>query len=889
MAYIKLQNGNYIACNVCEVTAFPKANMIDGDETSAFAMTKKVFSQIAFEFHKMSAPNRTAAEFLWVAQAVENQTFRSMVRLFIVLRSIGSSAAQSEKELAAVQSNMIHALNRAKFDTCAVDINDSAFTSLVKQVDCSADFAVVKTEKIIGNAMSQSLYYTWDILNTDSEDTMAGFISAISQNRNCAVSLQIIPTNLSEAEQTVLNNLSTLYQQAVSTGDTHAATAARSNQYVLDRRQQPLFYYNVNVFGQRDACKMITTKLVSLMQSGSEKNADCNLIALDMSREHIGIAKQFFAYPWMINKALIMKYRNPEVQQYQLAQIIGKMPYLMSCEELNVFFRFPLYDASIPALKQKRGGGDAELFSEEIVGEDTIKVGELMAGDSSRVQLGVPLDSWTQHALIVGMPGTGKTTFAVNILTQFYKKGIPFLAIEPTKAEYRAMIDAVDDLQIFTPGNNAVSPFIINPFLPPRGITVEQYIPSLLNAFKAAFSMDGPLEMLFQKAVNACYIEYGWKRSSKQGDEGTQPFGMFEYVQCFKRVMKTMNYKGDVQSNIETAGLLRLMNLIEQNSDIYDTVNTVPIEDMLSKPTVLELNAIDNEEQKALIMALVLSSICVYTKNIQKSAGHLKNVILIDEAHVLLDAGGDRENQGQSKAIAVNTIQRMIAEIRAYGTGIIIADQKPSAVTESIVSNTNVKITFRITSSRDRTLIAESTDMSEANAEELSRLGIGQAYVYFDRLNSPQPVQTKDTRKEDGIRLGVPDKEIAARSSYWKDKRQRLIPFRECACSKVCQTCSFAVRNDAEYFASKLLNNSLPKISDKKKLMAYACHIPDALKNQQIKYSVQAFEQLCSCTVIKYCRKAKLSLPYPVTNRDISSVMAAINHTNKENSHGGTV
>lgn len=141
---------------------------------------------------------------------------------------------------------------------------------------------------------------------------------------------------------------------------------------------------------------------------------------------------------------------------------------------------------------------NSEQLSNEIFDKDnTIKIGDLISAEGDAIYIGCPMKSWTQHALVVGMPGTGKTTFAVNMLTQFAKKRIPFLAIEPTKTEYRAMIDAVDNLQIFTPGNSSVSPFVINPFIPPKGITVEQYIPSLLSAFKAAFSMDGPLEMIF--------------------------------------------------------------------------------------------------------------------------------------------------------------------------------------------------------------------------------------------------------------------------------------------------------------------------------------------------------------------------------------------------------
>lgn len=86
--------------------------------------------------------------------------------------------------------------------------------------------------------------------------------------------------------------------------------------------------------------------------------------------------------------------------------------------------------------------------------------------------------------------------------------------------------------------------------------------------------------------------------------------------------MKTMDYNKETKSNIETAGLLRLMNLIEQNSNIYDTIHTVPIEDLLTRPTVLELNAIDNDEQKALIIALVLASACIHIKTIRPVTGN---------------------------------------------------------------------------------------------------------------------------------------------------------------------------------------------------------------------------------------------------------------------------
>lgn len=122
----------------------------------------------------------------------------------------------------------------------------------------------------------------------------------------------------------------------------------------------------------------------------------------------------------------------------------------------------------------------------------------------------------------------------INIKTPVSRVGnktaIPFLAIEPTKSEYRSLIDDIKDLQIFTPGKNTVSPYIINPFLPPTGVTVESYVPSLMSAFKAAFSMPDPLPDIFLSAINDCYNEYGWKTDSTKDDPTVQRFGLYEFI-----------------------------------------------------------------------------------------------------------------------------------------------------------------------------------------------------------------------------------------------------------------------------------------------------------------------------------------------------------------------
>lgn len=144
----------------------------------------------------------------------------------------------------------------------------------------------------------------------------------------------------------------------------------------------------------------------------------------------------------------------------------------------------------------------------------------------------------------------------------------------------------------------------------------------------------------------------------------------------FQNHVASMDYQGETRGNISTAGVLRLSTLIEQNPNIYDTTATIPIHELLKRPVVLELNAITSPEQKTLLMALLLISICLYTKFNTSLDGELKNLLFIDEAHVLFGAG---DAEGGNRA--VRELENMIAEIRAYGTGVFWATSRlpPSA------------------------------------------------------------------------------------------------------------------------------------------------------------------------------------------------------------------
>lgn len=882
--YYELSDNRKLGVSVFEIVALPSIMNYSKNPSESRENIAKEFVQLLTEIHKL-VEEKTCLELLWITDKTENQTFVSKIRIFSILRKISLEKEQIEYELNNVGKDLITSLSAMQFAIREGEDVNANLQELLGGVDDSCVYSAVKSEKCIGNVNSIYPYYYCDVIPNKNTLNFNTLISTLSQQEGCCVSFQLFPTNLSNQELYVINEVAGELGRIVSGTvvnremyrDASAGEPLKVYTYYNERRDAPVFLYNILVFGERASCATITTKLISLMQGGEEKIVASNPSCLDLSGENINLKTQFPYYVWNVNTRLLYYYRNKKLQDTMpLAKKLFRLPYIVTAEEAAVFYRLPLYEKSMSALKSNQVVQAYEQFSNAVVDENNIKIGRLLTSDSSQIIIGCPEKTFTKHALIVGTPGSGKTTFSVNLLLQFARKGIPFLAIEPTKTEYRAMIDAIPDLRIFTPGNNAVSPYIINPFIPPKGIRIEQYIPSLVSAFKAAFSMPSPLDMIFLKAIRSCYTQYGWKDYSMYGDEDVELFGLYEFILVFKEMMENMAYSKEIRGNIESAGLLRLTNLIEQNSNIYDSINTVSIEDLLTAPTVLELNSIDNAEQKSLIIALLLINVCIYTKHNHVGDGELKNAILIDEAHVLLGArtGGNNGESADSQGTTIKALQDMIAEIRSYGTSIIIADQSPTKVSFEVVANTDIKVSFRLVQSVEKTLIADSTNMEEEAKGNLSKLQPGEAYVYYSQLDTPQMVMTEDIREKEGIRLSVSDEEVAERSTYWNEHLELLRPYKECVLCDTCKmTCTFKIRSNAEYIANSALSRYRAEIKNNEDFRKCIYHLPNLMKREFDKFEENERRHLQMCARIKLMRKIMLELPVTMTEKEKMKVV----------------
>lgn len=534
-----------------------------------------------------------------------------------------------------------------------------------------------------------------------------------------------------------------------------------------------------------------------------------SFVSLTPSEAYPG-EQSLFSMPWVLSDQILNKGRNTSLwSSGMVSPALYRLPYIVTADEAASFFRLPLGSDKINAgFVVNEAGKSNKTYSENIINAGDIELGKLRAAMGNNA-IGLSLKDLAKHMLIVGTPGSGKTTFSVGLLDRLWKEHhIPFLVIEPAKNEYRALVQSIPDLQVFTPGKNFISPFVFNPFCPPKNVRLETYKSTLKTAFAAGVSMSTPLDKIFEDTINNCYSDFRWLDNYTIADKG-QVFNITDFIKCFEETFEEIGYTGDAR-NIGRAGVVRLKSLV----NLFDNYFSIPIEDLLSKPTVIELAAIENADQKALIIALLLLSILAYVNANYVGEGGLRNFILLEEAHVLLDAETNAGGEGSANpaAIAQGLVKRMLAEIRSYGVGIAIADQSPRKVGIDIVALTDIKVAFRLVERQDKEILADSTSMSELQTNRLAKLKPGEAFLFFNRLDEPEEIITPDYRLNNNISISLADEGIRQLSTYWNDKQDKLRPYPECKLCPYCETiCDYNRRILAKEVARRIFKKYIGK------------------------------------------------------------------------------
>lgn len=754
-----------------------------------------------YQYYKMrvysnKSEHYDAIEILWATTSAVNQPYKANISLYIILRTVHQDYKSAEDVVATMLNLCEETLSRDRYSYELCDL------SVIRQIFVGLNhdnvYAVVKSERIdYINTTLLNACYAYDVLHETTVD-FGRFVNILIQNPNCAVSMQLMPTFFSQHETSELNSKSQTLSMLVNgvsvsgVGNVQVESAKRAADtytYYAVNSDRPLFNFNIVLYAVESTAAQIAAKLMGQLNAGYAASASLDIVPV----AGFNPSDDFDMSPWNLHNWLEHNSRNAAVwNSGQVPTAVRRLPFILTVQEASEFFRLPVANEDIGAgLMVNETGSRSKSYAKGILNECELPFGKLKSSPNGDV-IGLRLIDLAKHMLIVGTPGSGKTNFSVGLLrTLWLKYKVPFLVIEPAKNEYRALIQNIPDLQIFTPGKNSISPFVFNPFVPPEGVRLESYKSTLKTAFAAGVTMTSPLDKIFDDTVDNCYSKFRWLNSYTTDDDG-HIFNISDFVKCFEETFNAIGYTGD-SKNIGRAGLVRLQGLVK----LFDNYFSIPIKELLTKPTVIELAAIENSDEKALYIALVLLSVLSYVNaNYVGEGDVLRNFILVEEAHVLLDASGHGgEGAANPAEIAQGLVKRMLAEIRSYGVSVAIADQSPRKVGTDIVALTDIKLGFRLVESEDRDIFANSVSMDARQAARLAKLKPGEAFLFFNKMSEPEEIITPENRNSQGYRVSLSDSEVAEKSMYWKNNPEKLRPYPECDRTSGCTgTCDVDCR-----------------------------------------------------------------------------------------------
>jgi hypothetical protein len=328
--------------------------------------------------------------------------------------------------------------------------------------------------------------------------------------------------------------------------------------------------------------------------------------------------------------------------------------------------------------------------------------------------------------LVVGRSGAGKTTFFYNLIDRLNAADVPVL-VSDFKQDYRGVADDLD----LTVVNWRDLKF--NPLQPPPGVSTGKWAEVLADTWTHAMGLLNASRNYVLRKLGELYGYYG-----EEIDESGRYPSLFELRRLARAddipyASPRFNYKERVDNR--TSGMLAF------SGSIFDCSRGLPIEQFLDRNVVLELDEPNQDVQKFVVEAL-LTWIFYYRKAQGHDSRGLRHVVMFDEAKQVFDV--QRE---ENRDIPHPPITTLMARVRSFGEGLVVAEHEPSKLSDSVKANTNLKLWLSLGSGKDTGEMAETFGLDDDAVDLTRTLDRGEA-VLKSAAESPVPVNLPMFRVE---------------------------------------------------------------------------------------------------------------------------------------------
>jgi DNA helicase HerA-like ATPase len=361
--------------------------------------------------------------------------------------------------------------------------------------------------------------------------------------------------------------------------------------------------------------------------------------------------------------------------------------------------------------------------------------------DEARIEVGpfvLGLGNLNRHTFVCGATGSGKSHTIRHLLAEASRAGLPWLVIEPAKAEYHRM---AGEVFVIRPGDPDTAPAGLNPLEPAAGFPLQSHADLLRALFLAAFEAQEPFPQIVAAALTRCYQEAGWDLTlSEPVHKGQRPRypGLGDLERVAADVVREIGYGKDIADNVGGFIKVRLGSLrLGTAGRLFEDGHPLDFGTLLSRNVVLQIEDVGDDADKAFVMGAVLMRMSEHLR-VGSSGGTeqvLRHLTVVEEAHRLLRRPAPGTAGPASHAVEM--FAAMLAEVRAYGEGLIIAEQIPALLVQDVIKNTAVKVVHRLPARDDRDSVGATMNVDEDQSQSLVSLVPGEAAAFTDGMDRP--------------------------------------------------------------------------------------------------------------------------------------------------------
>lgn len=314
---------------------------------------------------------------------------------------------------------------------------------------------------------------------------------------------------------------------------------------------------------------------------------------------------------------------------------------------------------------------------------------------------------------IYGAPGYGKTTLISSLIYQIWeKKHIPFIVIEP-KREYRSLKRIIPELKLIT------SLAGINPLLPPKNVSPDEYVNFVLDLMEMIVPSpgDSPMRDYFRDAYFHCI-------------QTKKSLAIPDYLKSYSEIMSG-KYSGDALNFVQ-AGFHKLKTFFMAfcGPRYMQAKGKLPFENLRQTPIVIELGDVTSIRIKSAYTYYLFQHIRSSLR--RESGNEIDQILVLEEAHMVLDPSLPIEVRRE--------IGTSLAEDRARGLSIVVSDQSPSRLDQAQMCLAGNLISFRLLSQQDRACISESLGIS---GDQLNNSQKQMCWIRTNSMYGPSKIAVK--------------------------------------------------------------------------------------------------------------------------------------------------